>query len=79
MRIETTDLSERDIPAVQIGQTASVFIDALNETFDGKVVDIDRQSETVGGDVTYKVTIDLDQQPAGLRWGMSAEVTIQTE
>jgi RND family efflux transporter MFP subunit len=79
MHIETTDLSERDIPAVQIGQTASVFIDALNESFDGKVVDIDRQSETVGGDVTYKVTIDLDQQPAGLRWGMSAEVTIQTE
>jgi RND family efflux transporter MFP subunit len=79
MHIETTDLSERDIPAVQIGQTVNVFIDALNESFDGKVVDIDRQSETVGGDVTYKVTIDLDQQPAGLRWGMSAEVDIQTE
>ena len=79
MRIETTDLSERDIPAVQIGQTASVFIDALDDTFEGKVVDIDRQSETVGGDVTYKVTIDLDQQPAGLRWGMSAEIEIQTE
>jgi HlyD family secretion protein len=72
-------LSERDIPAVQIGQSASIFIDALDKSFDGKVVDIDRQSETVGGDVTYKVTIDLDQQPAGLRWGMSAEVTIQTE
>ena len=79
MRIETTDLSERDIPAVKIGQTANVFIDALNESFEGKVVDIDRQSETVGGDVTYKVTIDLSQQPAGLRWGMSAEVDIQTE
>jgi HlyD family secretion protein len=79
MRVETTDLSERDIPAVQIGQSASVFIDALDKSFNGKVVDIDRQSETVGGDVTYKVTIDLDQQPAGLRWGMSAEVTIQTE
>ena len=79
MRIETTDLSERDIPAVQIGQTANVFIDALNQSFEGKVVDIDRQSKTVGGDVTYKVTIDLNTQPAGLRWGMSAEVTIQTE
>ena len=79
MRIETTDLSERDIPAVQIGQTVSVFIDALNESFDGTVIDIDRQSETVGGDVTYKVTIEFDQQPAGLRWGMSAEVEIQTE
>ena len=79
MRIETTDLSERDIPAVQIGQTASVFIDALDEAFEGKVVDIDRQSETVGGDVTYKVIIDLNQNPSSLRWGMSAEVEIQTE
>jgi len=79
LRIETTDLSERDIPAVQIGQAASVFIDALDESFEGQVVDIDRQSETVGGDVTYKVTIELDKQPAGLRWGMSAEVEIQTE
>jgi RND family efflux transporter MFP subunit len=79
MRVETTDLSERDIPAVQIGQKASVFVDALNESFPGEVVDIDRQSETVGGDVTYRVTIELDGQPAGLRWGMSAEVEIQTE
>jgi len=79
MRVETTDLSERDIPAVQIGQTAKVYVDALDETFEGKVVDIDRQSETVGGDVTYKVTIELASQPAGLRWGMSAEVEIQAE
>lgn len=79
MRVETTDLSERDIPAVQIGQSASVFIDALDDTFEGRVVDIDRRSETVGGDVTYRVTVDLQQQPAGLRWGMSAEVEIQIE
>lgn len=79
MHIETTDLSERDIAAVQIGQTASVFIDALNKSFDGKVADIARQSEIVGGDVTYKVTIELNEQPAGLRWGMSAEADIQTK
>jgi len=79
MHIETTDLSERDISAVQVGQPASVFIDALNESFPGKVTDIARRSETVGGDVTYRVTIELDTQPAGLRWGMSAEVKIQTE
>ncbi len=79
MRAETTDLSERDIPKVQLGQPASVFIDALDEFFTGKVADIDRQSETVGGDVTYRVTVELDEQPAGLRWGMSAEVEIQTE
>jgi len=29
--------------------------------------------------VVYPVTIELDQQPAGLLWGMSAEVKIQTK
>ncbi|MEW6405215.1 MAG: efflux RND transporter periplasmic adaptor subunit [Chloroflexota bacterium] len=79
MQIETTDLSERDIPAVQVGQTADVFVEALNETFTGKVSSIASQASTVGGDTVYKVTIELDEQPAGLYWGMSAEVEIQTE
>jgi HlyD family secretion protein len=78
-RIETTDLSERDVPNVKIGQTASVFIEALNENFSGKVVDIDRISTTLGGDVVYKVTIELDDQPQGLLWGMSADVEINFE
>ena len=79
LRIETTDLSERDILAVRIGQQASIFIDALDESHTGEVVDIARQSETVGGDVVYEVTIEFTNQPVGLRWGMSAEVEIQTE
>lgn len=78
-QIETTDLSEEDAPAVQVGQTASVFIDALGQEFSGKVVDIARVSEIIGGDVVYKVTIELDEQPAGLRWGMSTEVKIETK
>jgi HlyD family secretion protein len=75
---ETTDLSERDVPRVQIGQTASVFVESLNEEFSGKVIDISRISSTVGGDVVFKVTIEPDQQPQGLLWGMSADVQIQT-
>lgn len=78
-QIETTDLSEKDAPSVQVGQTASVFIDALGQEFNGKVIDIARVSETVGGDVVYKVTVELDEQPEGLRWGMSTEVKIETE
>jgi RND family efflux transporter MFP subunit len=78
-QIETTDLSEKDAPSVQVGQTANVFIDALGQEFSGKVIDIARVSETVGGDVVYKVTIELDEQPEGLRWGMSTEVKIETE
>jgi RND family efflux transporter MFP subunit len=77
-QVETTDLSERDVPRVQIGQTASVFIEPLNEEFSGKVVDISRISSTVGGDVVFKVTIGLDEQPRGLLWGMSADVNIET-
>ncbi len=78
LRVETKDLSERDVPRVQIGQTASVFINALNQEFSGKVIDISRISSTVGGDVVFKVTIDLEEQPEGLLWGMSADVKIET-
>jgi multidrug efflux pump subunit AcrA (membrane-fusion protein) len=79
MQIKTTDLSERDVPAVQIGQTANIYIEALDITVTGKVTKISPVSETVGGDVVYPVTIELDEQPAGLLWGMSAEVEIQTK
>ena len=77
-QIETTDLSERDVTRVQVGQSANVFIEALNENFTGKVIDIDRVSSTLGGDVVYKVTIEMNKQPQGLLWGMSADVQIQT-
>lgn len=77
-KIETTDLSERDITRVQIGQPVTVFIDALGEEFTGKVTDVARISSTLGGDVVFKVTIELDDQPEGLLWGMSADVKIET-
>ncbi len=79
MQIETTDLSERDIASVKIGQTANVHVKALDTTITGKVLHISPISETVGGDVTYPVTIELDEQPEGLLWGMSADVEIQTK
>lgn len=77
-QIETTDLSERDITQVQIGQPVSIFMEALGEEFTGEVIDVDRVSSTLGGDVVFKVTIAFDEQPQGLLWGMSADVQIQT-
>jgi HlyD family secretion protein len=77
-RVETTDLSERDVTRVQVGQPAVMFIEALEEEFTGQVIDVDRASSTLGGDVVYKVTIEFDDQPKGLIWGMSADVTIET-
>jgi HlyD family secretion protein len=78
LQIETTDLSERDIARVKIGQNVSVYIEALDVTITGKVIRISPISKTVGGDVVYPVTIKLDDQPKGLLWGMSAEVEIKT-
>ena len=77
-KIETTDLSERDVTRVSIGQPASVFIEALGEEFSARVADIARSSTTLGGDVVFQVTLELDEQPNGLLWGMSADVNIQT-
>ena len=76
MQIETTDLSERDIPKVKIGAPANVFIEALNENVNGTVIGVSSIANTVGGDVVFKVTIGFDKQPEHLLWGMSAEVTI---
>ena len=77
-RIETTDLSERDVPDVRVGQPATIFIEALSKEITGRVKDISHAAESLGGDVVYRVTLALDEQPQGLRWGMSAEVTIST-
>ncbi len=77
-RVETTDLSERDVPKVQVGQAAQVNVVALNQTFPGRVTDVSRIASTVGGDVVYKVTVEFDTQPAGLLWGMTADVQIRT-
>lgn len=78
LQVETTDLREHDIPNVGVGDNASIFVEALNETIRGKVSSISPKAETVGGDVVFKVTIAPDTQPEGLRWGMTAEVEIES-
>lgn len=77
-QVETTDLSELDVTKIQVGQPATIFIEALNDEFAGSVADIDRIGSTLGGEVVFTVTLTLDQQPEGLLWGMSADVEIQT-
>jgi len=76
LQIETSDLSERDITKVKKGDQANIFIEALNAELAGKVITISPIAKTLGGDVIYTVTVSLDEQPDGLLWGMTAEVTI---
>jgi len=79
LQVETTDLSELNVAAVETGQPAVVFVEALDEEFTGKVTLISPISDTVGGDVVFNVTIQLDKKPKDLLWGMSADVEINIE
>ncbi|MGA9190694.1 MAG: HlyD family efflux transporter periplasmic adaptor subunit [Anaerolineales bacterium] len=74
LRVQTTDLSERDVPSVRLGQSASISIDALNATAEATVREISPLADTLGGDVVYQTTLDLVSVPDGLRPGMTVDV-----
>ena len=76
LQVKTTDLSERDIINVAVGDPATITVDALNEEFSGKVTNISPIADTLGGDVVYEVTIAFDEQPTGVLGGMTADVSI---
>ena len=78
-QVETIDLSERDVTRVKVGQPVRISVEALGKEFTGKVSEIALVSTTLGGDVVYTVTIEFDEQPQGLMWGMSADVEIPAE
>ncbi len=79
LRVKTTDLSELDVARVAPGQQASVYVEPLGVTVGGHIARIASQAEMIGGDVVYAVVVELDEQPPGLRWGMSVEVEIATD
>jgi HlyD family secretion protein len=78
LQVQTTDLSERDVPEVKVGQAATILVKALNQNVPGKVSEISPLADTLGGDVVYQTIIDLDTIPAGLRAGMSVDVQFNT-
>jgi HlyD family secretion protein len=79
--VKTTDLTELDVVAVKNGLPAEVRLDALpGEVINGVVTDIAPVASVVRGDVTYEVTIALDDNgDLPLRWGMTAAVDIEAE
>ncbi|MDX1377287.1 MAG: efflux RND transporter periplasmic adaptor subunit [Anaerolineales bacterium] len=76
LQVKTTDLSERDITKVNIGDPATITIDALDEEYGGTVTSISPKADTLGGDVVYEVTITFDERPESVFPGMTAEVNI---
>jgi len=77
LQVETTDLSERDVANVSVGQNVTVLVEPLNKEVKGHVVTISSVADTLGGDVVYKTTIALDELPEGIRAGMSVTVHYQ--
>ena len=76
LQIETTDLNEKDIAGLKVGDKAMVTFDALpGAQVEGTIAKIAPKSSKTTG-VNYTVTIDLAQIPEGLRWGMTALVDI---
>lgn len=80
---ETTDLTELDVVAVAVGYPVDVHVDAIpDEVVRGTVVDIAAASTLARGDVTYVVTIRLNEEDTAalpLRWGMTVFVDIDAQ
>jgi RND family efflux transporter MFP subunit len=75
----TTDVVESDLPAIKIGQAASVTVTAIGADLGGTVTAISPTATTSQSDVvSYPVTITIKDAPATARAGMSADVTITT-
>ncbi|MEJ2210376.1 MAG: HlyD family efflux transporter periplasmic adaptor subunit [Anaerolineae bacterium] len=80
LEFETTNLSERDLAQVQVGQRAVVTLKAFpDEAIDATVVRIGLQAGGVVGDAaTFPVVLALGETGLPLRPGMTGRVEIQS-
>lgn len=79
-RIETEDLTELSVTQIQIGDPVQISIDAIPDmAFSGTVVEIRSIGETLRGDITYTVVIELAETDPRLRWNMTSPVSIVIE
>lgn len=77
--VVTTDVVESDLADIDLGQTASVTIDALDAEVEGTVTAISPVAgDGSSGVVAFPVTITVTDAPPKARAGMSAGVTITT-
>ncbi len=76
--VETTDLTELDVVNINPGDPVEIRVDAISgETLHGTIQTIDSMATPSRGDVTYAVTIALDDATRlPLRWGMTVFVDV---
>jgi multidrug efflux pump subunit AcrA (membrane-fusion protein) len=73
-----TEVPVTDLPALKVGQRASVRADGLASPLTGSVISIGLIPDTSNSPVTYPVTIGLAGPPGGLHPDGFASVTIST-
>ncbi|MCC8042375.1 MAG: HlyD family efflux transporter periplasmic adaptor subunit [Oscillospiraceae bacterium] len=66
-------IDEYDIENVNIGDTVSVYVNALDETVDGTVTDISRSAISTGGVSYFTADVSIDDM-GKVKAGMSVEV-----
>jgi multidrug resistance efflux pump len=76
--VKTNNLTEIEVVKIKEGQAATVKLDALPDvTLTGTVKSIATVFVENRGDVTYTLTIALDDVDPRARWGMTAQVTVE--
>ena len=71
--------SEYDADLLDLGQKASIELDAIDAVFEGAVVSIGEVAKSVSGIKQYEVLVEVAEIPAGARFGMSATAVIEVE
>jgi len=73
--LKTNDVSEYEVVNIQVGQNVEVTADAIPDfPMEGTVIEIDKTATLDHGDVTYTITIILNETPPELQWGMTGSV-----
>jgi multidrug resistance efflux pump len=73
--VKTDNLTESQVTSVSVGNPVEVSLDALpGVKLTGEVSSINARYEEKRGDITYTVTITINESDPAMRWGMTAAV-----
>jgi multidrug resistance efflux pump len=76
-RIETSDLDETTVARVAVGAPATINFDGLPDArVDGTVTSVALFGTSAQGDVVYRAIVTPSSVPDGIRWNMTATVTV---
>ena len=76
--VKTDNLSETQVTSIAIGDAVTVRLDALPElNLSGVVTAINARYEEKRGDITYTVTVAVNEVDPAMRWGMTAALYFQ--